>query len=164
MSSREGRGVLLWRRPMLLSWQVRLAREIDLADLAADLDGYSGADIHLVCRDAAMMTMRKATLGKSPAEIIELQQSGDLDGEITRNDFAEAMRRTTPTVTDADQAAYKRWDAEYGCSHEAPTQRLALLPPAAPPAPVDPAVATHGAVAVVKEVPAAPTPAEPSAE
>ena len=120
MSSREGRGVLLWRRPMLLSWQVRLAREIDLADLAADLDGYSGADIHLVCRDAAMMTMRKATLGKSPAEIIELQQSGDLDGEITRNDFAEAMRRTTPTVTDADQAAYKRWDAEYGCSISEP--------------------------------------------
>ena len=43
--------------------RLTLAADVDLGSLAASLDGYSGADIHLVCRDASMVTMRKAVAG-----------------------------------------------------------------------------------------------------
>jgi len=69
-----------------------------------------------VCRDAAMMTMRKAVEGKSPAEIVELQQSGALEGEVQLQDFEEALRRTQPTVTSDDLLSYAAWNAEFGCN------------------------------------------------
>ena len=36
---------------------IRLAEGVDTTALASSLDGYSGADIQLLCRDAGMMPM-----------------------------------------------------------------------------------------------------------
>ena len=72
---------------------LKLAADVDLAELADRLDGYSGADVQLVCRDAAMAPMRAAIAGKSPDEIVELQTKGELEGEITSSDFLGASRR-----------------------------------------------------------------------
>lgn len=63
--------------------QLRLAADVDLQQLAASSVGYSGADLHLVCRDAAMMTMRKAVEGRSPQEIVAMKEDGLLDGEVS---------------------------------------------------------------------------------
>ena len=55
---------------------LKLADDVDVAALAARANGYSGADLHLVCRDASLMTMRKAVEGRTPDEIVALQAAG----------------------------------------------------------------------------------------
>ena len=96
---------------------VRLAGEVDLAELAQQTEGYSGADLQLACRDASMMPMRKAVEGKSPAEIVELQATGMLEGHLGMDDFRQALRRTQPSTAADEHAVYKAWNAEYGCEH-----------------------------------------------
>jgi katanin p60 ATPase-containing subunit A1 len=55
--------------------------------------GYSGADISNVCREAAMMPMRKKILeGKlSLAEIANIKPE-EIDVPITQKDFLEALK------------------------------------------------------------------------
>ena len=51
-------------------WQeVEVAPDVDYAQLAALMEGYSGDDVTNVCRDAAMNGMRQAIAGKTPAQI-----------------------------------------------------------------------------------------------
>ena len=86
-----------------------------VAALAARADGYSGADLHLVCRDASLMTMRKAVEGRTPDEIVALQAAGELEGEVSSDDFAEALRRTAPSVAAEELGRFASWDEEFGC-------------------------------------------------
>jgi katanin p60 ATPase-containing subunit A1 len=94
---------------------VRLARDVGMEELARWTDGYSGADVQLVCRDASMMPMRRAVEGKSPEQIVQLQQTGMLEGEVTRDDFRLALRRTQPSTAESEHEAYARWNDEHGC-------------------------------------------------
>ena len=94
---------------------LKLADDVDVAALAARADGYSGADLHLVCRDASLMTMRKAVEGRTPDEIVALQAAGELEGEVSSDDFAEALRRTAPSVAAEELGRFASWDEEFGC-------------------------------------------------
>ena len=94
---------------------LKLADDVDVAALAARADGYSGADLHLVCRDASLMTMRKAVEGRTPDEIVALQAAGQLEGEVSSDDFAEALRRTAPSVAAEELGRFASWDEEFGC-------------------------------------------------
>ncbi|WP_411023844.1 AAA family ATPase, partial [Salmonella sp. s51228] len=38
---------------------VKLSDDVDFLEIAKSIDGYSGADLTLVCRDAALMAMRR---------------------------------------------------------------------------------------------------------
>ena len=53
--------------------------------------------------------------GKSPAEIVELQASGALEGDVTLDDFRHALQRTQPSTNASEQTGYERWNDEYGC-------------------------------------------------
>ena len=55
--------------------------KFDISDFAKQLDGYTGADIEAVCREAALITMRA---GKKT---------------VTRKHFEDAIKRIRPTVT-----------------------------------------------------------------
>ena len=88
---------------------------MDTAALAKMSEGYSGADLQLACRDASMMPMRRMVEGKSPMEIVELQQQGALEGEVSMDDFTNALSRTSPSTNAAEQTQYEKWDEEYGC-------------------------------------------------
>ena len=43
--------------------------DVDLAAVADATEGYSGADMNLLCREASMMPMRRLIEGKDPAEL-----------------------------------------------------------------------------------------------
>ena len=54
---------------------------MDLDDLVSRTDGFSGADIKLVCRDASMMPMRRAIANKTPADIVKMKAEGKLSSK-----------------------------------------------------------------------------------
>ena len=94
---------------------VSLSEELEYGELAQRTEGYSGADLQLACRDASMMPMRRAVEGKSPMEIVELQASGQLEGDVTDEDFNAALARTQPSTANHEHRLYEAWNDEYGC-------------------------------------------------
>lgn len=94
---------------------VALNESVKLKEIASQLEGYSGSDISNLCRDAAMMTMRRKIAGKSPEEIRQLKRS-ELDAPVSSEDLTIAIEKTRRTVSDADVSRYNTWMAKHGCS------------------------------------------------
>ena len=92
---------------------IELDTEVDLNDISDRLDQYSGADITSLCRDAAMMSMRRMIKGKSPDEIRQMKRE-DLEKPVTLTDFEEAIIRCQRSVGNMDVSKYERWIKEYG--------------------------------------------------
>ena len=73
------------------------AEDIDLKDLAAELHGYTGADIKSLCREAAMKAIRRylpeidLETEKIPSEVLQSMQ-------IKLVDFYDAMHEVVPTA------------------------------------------------------------------
>ena len=85
------------------------------AALAASTEGYSGADIRIVCREAAMMPMRRLLLEKRPEEIQRLRAAGQLViSKVQLDDFMTAIQNTSPSVSSSFDDKYLAWDREYG--------------------------------------------------
>ena len=77
------------------------------------MKGYSGFDISNVCRDAAMMPMRRQIFGRSPEEIRQIRRE-EIDLPITLQDFQDAMQRTKKSVSADDVLRFEKWMEEYG--------------------------------------------------
>ena len=77
------------------------------------LDNYSGADITAFCRDAALMSMRQAIKGKTPAEIKALNKE-DIEKPVTMEDFTTAIKRCTMSVQLEDVKHHEKWIKQYG--------------------------------------------------
>ncbi len=84
-----------------------MSSDVNLDTIAAQLDGYSGADITNVCRDAAMMAMRRAVKGKK-AEEIRAMSKEELDSPTTAADFAESLSRCNRSVGQVREMGKKR--------------------------------------------------------
>ena len=63
---------------------VPISKDVDLEQLAKDTEGYSGADIEALIREAAMYAMRKSKDAK----------------EVTKKDFDKAMNDIRPSVNE----------------------------------------------------------------
>jgi katanin p60 ATPase-containing subunit A1 len=86
---------------------------LNIDDLADRMEGYSGADITGVCRDAAMMGMRKR-LREMQGKDLESIDPSEFATPITQADFAEAIAKVRPSVGKADIEKYEKWRAEFG--------------------------------------------------
>lgn len=74
--------------------------DVDLDVLAGLTDGYSGADVAIVCRDAAMMSVRRVMKGAmerglSGPEIQKhvMEMKDELAAAVTMEDFRASLRK-----------------------------------------------------------------------
>ena len=68
-----------------------LAKDVDLNALATETEGYVGADIAALCREAAMFVLRRDIKGK----------------EVKMADFREVMKKIRPSVTKEIEKNYE---------------------------------------------------------
>ena len=74
-----------------------LSKEVDLEDLAERTEGYVGSDIEAVCREAAMLTLRK-----------------DIKADKVKLEFFEdALMKVKPSATKSDLDKYKKIEENY---------------------------------------------------
>ncbi|GBO99620.1 Katanin p60 ATPase-containing subunit A1 [Eumeta japonica] len=111
LPNQEGREALL----QINLRELKLDPDVDLPVIARKLDGYSGADITNVCRDASMMSMRRKIAGLKPEQIKQLAKE-ELDLPVTRQDFMEALAKCNKSVSKGDIMKYLNWMKEYGSS------------------------------------------------
>ena len=109
LPSSEGREALLG----INLREISTREDLDLSEVASWLDGYIGADITNVCRDAAMMTMRRRIAGLKPSEIRNLGKE-ELDLPVSMEDFKEAVEKCNKSVSKEDLDKYKEWMEEFG--------------------------------------------------
>ncbi|XP_073984856.1 katanin p60 ATPase-containing subunit A-like 1 isoform X2 [Rhodnius prolixus] len=88
-------------------------QDLKFGDLSKKLEGYTCSDIINVCRDAAMMSVRKKIMGRSPEEIKKLKKS-EVDLPVTGADFKEALTKCRASVSAKDVTRYKTWVEEFG--------------------------------------------------
>jgi transitional endoplasmic reticulum ATPase len=70
-----------------------LSRDIDLSELARKAQGYSGADVEAICREAGIEALRE-----------------DINStEVSLRDFNKAMERVGPSITAEDDAWYQKF-------------------------------------------------------
>ncbi|MBU2406626.1 MAG: AAA family ATPase, partial [Nanoarchaeota archaeon] len=74
-----------------------LAKEVNLTKLAEKTQNHVGADIESVCREAAMLALRKDLNAK----------------EVTMEHFEEALKKVTPSITEKDIEKYKEIESQY---------------------------------------------------
>ncbi|XP_038120057.1 katanin p60 ATPase-containing subunit A1 isoform X1 [Culex quinquefasciatus] len=92
---------------------VNVSPDLETPAIVEQLDGYTGSDIANVCRDAAMMAMRRHISGLSPSEIKMIRRE-EVDLPVTAQDFQDAMKKTRKSVSANDVARYETWMDEYG--------------------------------------------------
>ena len=92
-----------------------MSDDVKMQDLVARTKGYSGADIANVCREAAMMPMRKALLeGKNIMEIAKMNDELS-DIPIKHTDFLDALKNISKSVSKENLDDYKKRMDEFGC-------------------------------------------------
>jgi len=83
-----------------------LSEDVDLDLLAKITELYTGADIALICREAAMMPIR---------ELKDVEAGENISPRSIRmSDFEEALRRIKPSISEKELLRYEKWAKEYG--------------------------------------------------
>lgn len=111
LPTQEGREALL----KINLREVKLDPLVDLTLIAKKLEGFSGADITNVCRDASMMSMRRKIYGLRPDQIKQLPKE-EFDMPVTKKDFEEAVLKNNKSVSREDLEKYEKWMNEFGSS------------------------------------------------
>lgn len=92
----------------------QLSSEIDWDELVRKTKGYSGADINNVCREAALMPMRRKILGKK-INVHDIPDMKDqFDVPLTMEDFTDALNNVKTSVGETFLKEYAEWMKEFG--------------------------------------------------
>ena len=103
----------------LLLKDVTLDDSIDIDDIVAQTDGYSGADLHLLCREALMGPMRRHLANLTPSDIDEKRNNGTLEEAlqlppVMQDDFRDSLQRIKASVDSNSLLKFEEWDSAHG--------------------------------------------------
>uniref|UniRef100_A0A3B3ZDQ3 Katanin p60 ATPase-containing subunit A1 n=1 Tax=Periophthalmus magnuspinnatus TaxID=409849 RepID=A0A3B3ZDQ3_9GOBI len=93
--------------------ELELSGDVDMEKIATQMEGYSGADITNVCRDASLMAMRRRIEGLSPEEIRNISRD-EMHMPTTMDDFETSLKKVSKSVSAADLEKYEKWIQEFG--------------------------------------------------
>lgn len=114
LPDKQGRSALL---SLCLSDVETTMNDVACANVVNATEGFSCADVKLLCREAAMMPMRKMLGQASPMEIMRLRKEGKLNAPppVSQEDFIEALTRTKSSVQKEGQMEkYEQWAEKFG--------------------------------------------------
>lgn len=83
--------------------------EAELDAVVSATDGFSGADMTQLCREAALGPIRSIQIG----DIATI--AADQVRPILHRDFQEALRTVRPSVSPKDLELYEDWNRTFGC-------------------------------------------------
>nr|XP_054766405.1 fidgetin-like protein 1 [Lytechinus pictus] len=93
----------------LLSQQSNSLNDDDLERICQNTEGYSGADMANLCREAALGPIRSI-------QGMDIQHiSADQVRPILHGDFQDAIQNVRPSVAQSDLDSYLEWNAKFGC-------------------------------------------------
>ena len=93
--------------------KVRLDADVDLNSLADRTAGFSGSDIWLLCKEAAMHPLRRIMSRLEADEDIPPDDDRLVLSPITAKDMAQSLEKTKPTATQF-LAKYNEWMQNHG--------------------------------------------------
>ena len=82
---------------------------LDYEKLAGITEGYSGSDINLVCKEAAMIPLRRVFAALDSQDDVKIER--DL---VTNEDVIDAVNRTRPSCNPEIDLKYKKWADSFG--------------------------------------------------
>ncbi|CAO2594477.1 Katanin p60 ATPase-containing subunit A-like 2 [Lemmus lemmus] len=114
LPSQEARQAMIyhWLPPVSKSQALELHTELEYRVLSQETEGYSGSDIKLVCREAAMRPVRKIF------SVLESHQSegsnfpGIQLDTVTTEDFLDVLAHTKPSAKNLTEK-YLAWKEEF---------------------------------------------------
>ncbi|XP_069424392.1 katanin p60 ATPase-containing subunit A-like 2 isoform X1 [Ovis canadensis] len=114
LPSQEAREAMIhhWLPPVSRSSALELRADLEYSLLSRETEGYSGSDIKLVCREAAMRTVRKIFNALENHQ----SESSNLPGiqldTVTTADFLDVLAHTKPSAKSLTQR-YAAWQSEF---------------------------------------------------
>ena len=98
--------------------------DVNLEALAEKTDGYSGADVANVCRDAAMMSVRrlmdrvraKGLSGTQMHQELVANKDHLHHSALSYQDFLDAISKVHKSVGQSDLQRFQDWKAEFGAA------------------------------------------------
>jgi katanin p60 ATPase-containing subunit A1 len=94
--------------------EIKLADDINWDILYDLVKGYSGADISNVCREAAMMPMRKK-LASGSFDIMRIaEMKNEIEEDLTMADFRDSVKNISKSVSEEQLKSYDNWMKEFG--------------------------------------------------
>ncbi|EGR29923.1 katanin p60 subunit a, putative [Ichthyophthirius multifiliis] len=96
--------------------KINCRADIDWDEIVRKTEGYSGADIALVCREASFMPMRDILKQEGGFKNIEninnLAQNGETP--LSQSDFERAIKNVNKSVSNDDLENFEKWMIEFG--------------------------------------------------
>ena len=96
---------------------VAVEDKIRWSDIIKATEGYSGADIANVCREAALMQMRRRLLNNTNGDIFSLVNNPEfkstLEAPISEEDLILAIKNICKSVSASDLEKYVKWSKEF---------------------------------------------------
>lgn len=93
----------------LMAREKNQLREVELESVVTATQGFSGADMTQLCREAALGPIRSIQL----SDIATI--TADQVRPILYSDFQEALKTVRPSVSSKDLELYEEWNKTFGC-------------------------------------------------